>query len=77
MYKFIRKRKRMKKGIRRLKKSFLALGYLLLLILGTIVGTIVKCVNKKYKDVWLISERGVDARDNGFVFFEYLCKMIV
>ena len=64
----------MKKGIRRLKKSFLALGYLLLLILGTIVGTIVKCVNKKYKDVWLISERGVDARDNGFVFFEYLCK---
>lgn len=24
------------------------------------------------KNVWLISERGCEARDNGFVFFEYL-----
>lgn len=26
------------------------------------------------KNVWLISERGCEARDNGFVFFEYLKK---
>lgn len=31
-------------------------------------------VRKKYKDVWLISERGDDARDNGFFFFQYLRK---
>lgn len=28
----------------------------------------------KYKDLWLISERGTEAKDNGFCFFEYLCK---
>ena len=27
-----------------------------------------------YKDLWLISERGTDARDNGYHFFKYLCK---
>lgn len=26
----------------------------------------------KQKDIWLISERGVDARDNGYWFFQYL-----
>lgn len=26
----------------------------------------------KYKDMWLISERGVEAKDNGFTFFKYL-----
>ena len=26
----------------------------------------------KYKDMWLISERGVEAKDNGFAFFKYL-----
>lgn len=28
--------------------------------------------NKKYKNVWLICERGNDARDNGFSFYKYL-----
>ena len=28
----------------------------------------------KYKQYFLISERGIDARDNGFVFFQYLIK---
>lgn len=28
----------------------------------------------KYKDLWIISERGTEAKDNGFCFFEYLCK---
>lgn len=30
---------------------------------------------KAQKDVWLISETGVEARDNGFAFFEYLAKI--
>ncbi len=29
---------------------------------------------KKEKNVWLISERGDEARDNGFAFFEYMRK---
>ncbi|MHA7579444.1 bifunctional glycosyltransferase/CDP-glycerol:glycerophosphate glycerophosphotransferase [Paenibacillus vandeheii] len=31
-------------------------------------------LNPKYQDVWLICERGDEARDNGFHFFEYLRK---
>lgn len=27
---------------------------------------------EKYKDMWLISERGNEAKDNGYVFFKYL-----
>lgn len=27
-----------------------------------------------YKDLWLISERKTDARDNGYHFFKYLCQ---
>lgn len=26
----------------------------------------------KYKDAWLICERGIEARDNGFAFFQYM-----
>lgn len=32
----------------------------------------VYCEDEKYKDMWLISERGVEAKDNGYVFFKYL-----
>ena len=31
-----------------------------------------KCL--KYKECWLISEHGNDARDNGYFFFKYLKK---
>ena len=27
---------------------------------------------KKYKDLWIVSERGIDARDNAYHFFKYL-----
>lgn len=30
--------------------------------------------NSLYKDLWLISERTQDARDNGYHFFKYLCE---
>lgn len=29
---------------------------------------------EKYKDMWLISERGTEAKDNGYVLFEYIRK---
>ena len=28
----------------------------------------------KYQNIWLICERGDEAKDNGFIFFEYLCN---
>ena len=28
----------------------------------------------KYKNLWLVAERGEDARDNGYHFFKYMCK---
>jgi len=28
----------------------------------------------KYKNIWLISERGLDARDNGYFFYKYLIE---
>lgn len=30
-------------------------------------------IKKCNKDLWLVSERGNDARDNGYFFFKYLC----
>ena len=34
-----------------------------------------KIINtNKYKQVWLICERGDEAKDNGYIFFEYLCN---
>ena len=50
----------------KIKKGFLAIGYILKLIVAYIIG------HNKYQDIWLISERGFDARDNGFVFYKYL-----
>ena len=29
---------------------------------------------RKYKDLWIVSERGSDARDNGYHFFKYITK---
>lgn len=36
------------------------------------VGFLISRLNKKYKNLWLIGERGTDARDNGYWFYKYL-----
>ena len=37
-----------------------------------------KCISftfiKKYSNIWLISERGDEARDNGYIFYKYMKK---
>ena len=56
--------------IRKLKKIFTQ-GWILL----KFIYYRIYCFIKKptdYKNYWLISERGVDARDNGYVFFKYI-----
>ena len=45
-----------------------AIKYILVLIY-------VKIFKRKIENVWLISERGDEARDNGFAFFEYMQEM--
>lgn len=45
---------------------------LLLTALLKPTGIICSKATRKYKDLWLISERGDDARDNGYCFYKYL-----
>lgn len=64
----------MQKIKRRVMKLFIAIGYLLAYAAGWAAGHIVKLFCADYRNVWLVCERGVDARDNGFVFYHYLVK---
>ena len=50
---------------RRFTQLILIIKYILCLIISPLV-------YKKYNDVWLIGERGDEAKDNGFVFYKYL-----
>ncbi|KAA0958750.1 teichoic acid biosynthesis protein [Planococcus sp. ANT_H30] len=53
--------------IRYLKYSWCFFKYLVALVISVFMK-----LNKSYRDVWLIAERGTDARDNGVVFFKFL-----
>ncbi len=60
----------------KLKNKFLnILGYLKCIFLYFFAAVISVFVNNRafYKDLWLVAERGADARDNGYHFFKYLC----
>lgn len=39
------------------------------------VGALLSRVVPEYRDLWLVSERGFDARDNGYRFYEYLKEL--
>ena len=56
-------------------KRILRIGkYFVEFIFAQVIAFFVKRFNPKYKNVWIISERGSDARDNGYFFYKYLCK---
>ena len=44
-----------------------------MLLLAEIASLFVRFCGK-YKDLWIVSERGTDARDNGYHFFKYVTK---
>ena len=46
--------------------------FLLKFTVANVCAFFIKCVRKDMRNVWLVSERGDDARDNGFFFFRYL-----
>ena len=56
----------------RIKKILQATIYLIILIMLFVIGNIMKLWKKEFRNIWIISERGIDARDNAFVFYKYL-----
>ena len=36
------------------------------------VATVLRRTSRQYRHLWLVMERGFDARDNGYWFFRYL-----
>lgn len=42
------------------------------LFLAYIVSLFIKAFNKNMRNVWIIAERGDDARDNGYFFYKYI-----
>lgn len=58
--------------MRKIKKSLYSIYYVVILSILFIIGNIMKLWRKDLRNIWLISERGIDARDNAFVFYQYL-----
>ena len=57
----------------KLKRLFEYIWFFIILIAAEAVSVFVRnCPN--YKDLWIVSERGLDARDNGYHFFKYMTK---
>ena len=55
-----------------MKRLFRVASFLIKLGVAYVIAFFLKCFNAKYRNIWIISERGDDARDNGYVFFKYL-----
>ena len=75
-YTGIKARKGLEKVLGKPIKKFLNLfGYLKCTALYFFAVIISVFLKRKpfYKDLWLVAERGADARDNGYHFFKYLC----
>ena len=58
--------------IDRVKRFIRILVFLIELGTAHVVAWCLKVFNSKYRNVWIISERGDDARDNGYFFFSFL-----
>lgn len=55
------------------KKSYRYISCALKYCIAAVISPFVKS-NPKYNDLWLVSERGIDARDNGYYFFKYVTE---
>jgi len=55
----------------KIKRLFTYIKVFILLIAAKIAGIFARR-KKAYKDLWIVSERGSEARDNGYHFFKYL-----
>ncbi|MBQ7500087.1 MAG: CDP-glycerol glycerophosphotransferase family protein [Clostridia bacterium] len=57
----------------KIKRVFIYVKVFMITVIAEIAGIFARR-KKDYKDLWIISERGVDARDNGYHFFKFLRK---
>ena len=57
-----------------MQKIFRVLGFLIKLCAAYVCGAFVKLFKPSMRGVWLVSERGTDARDNGYFFYKYLVE---
>ncbi|MCR4615788.1 MAG: CDP-glycerol glycerophosphotransferase family protein [Clostridiales bacterium] len=57
----------------KIKRIFIYIRVFLIMTVAEFVGLFVRR-SKTYKDLWIIAERGVDARDNSYHFFKFLTK---
>lgn len=55
-----------------MKKVIRILAHFVKLFIAYVIAFFMKLFCKKYRNVWIVSERGDDARDNGWFFFRYL-----
>lgn len=55
----------------KIKRLFIYIRVFFVMIAAEIVSLFVK-KREAYKDLWIVSERGMDARDNGYHFFKYM-----
>ena len=55
----------------KVKRLFIYLKVFFIMVAAKAVSIFIKN-SKNYKNLWIVSERGVDARDNGYHFFKYL-----
>ena len=51
--------------------AFVYLGYLIWYAFACFIGIFARRL-PRYRDLWLVSERKTDARDNGYHFFKYI-----
>ncbi len=56
----------------KLKRLAIYLKNMILLLVLWPVAAILRKTNKAYQHLWMVAERGFDARDNGYWFFRYL-----
>ncbi len=64
----------MKKRLEQLRKFLRCAAELLSVLVFTPLGRLLRLVSSKWRHIWLISERGREARDNAWHLFEYVVR---
>ena len=58
--------------MRKVVRALCYLKELCLMAFFKLFGVVCRCCSAKYRELWLVCERGNDARDNGYWFYRYL-----
>ena len=58
--------------MRKVVRALCYLKELCLMVFFKLFGAVCRCCSAKYRELWLVCERGNDAQDNGYWFYRYL-----